>query len=139
MKNLERRLYLFAGCIGPIFIGALHTYVHFKDLILPSIQKNLQIKIEITGQSQPVPIWNSWGIMSFMMGISFIIIGILNFSIIKNLNENQKIPTLPILAMIIYYFAVLYVGYTFNGQMQLYGGMFGLGMMIFCIYTNFKK
>ena len=121
----------------PIFIGLLHTYAHFTDLINPEVQSHLQQEIMVTGQTQIM--WNTWGVMSVMMGISFIVIGLLNISIIRNTNKNSQFPTLPIFAMIFYLSAVIYVGLTFNADMQLYGGIAGMMLTIVCLITNLKS
>lgn len=121
----------------PIFIGLLHTYAHFTDLIKPEVQSHLQQEIMVTGQTQIM--WNTWGVMSVMMGISFIVIGLLNISIIRNTNKNSQFPTLPIFAMIFYLSAVIYVGLTFNADMQLYGGIAGMMLTIVCLITNLKS
>ena len=60
----------------PILVGILHLVVHFTELTLPSIQSKLTLPIEINGQTEQI--WNVWGLMSFMMGWAFVIIGLLN-------------------------------------------------------------
>ncbi len=136
-NKLVRILFTIIGVIMPIFIGLLHTYAHFTDLIKPEVQSHLQQEIMVTGQTQIM--WNTWGVMSVMMGISFIVIGLLNISIIRNTNKNSQFPTLPIFAMIFYLSAVIYVGLTFNADMQLYGGIAGMMLTIVCLITNLKS
>ena len=136
-NKLVRILFTIIGVIMPIFIGLLHTYAHFTDLINPEVQSHLQQEIMVTGQTQIM--WNTWGVMSVMMGISFIVIGLLNISIIRNTNKNSQFPTLPIFAMIFYLSAVIYVGLTFNADMQLYGGIAGMMLTIVCLITNLKS
>lgn len=115
------------ACITPIFIGVLHTFTHFKDLLRPEVQQYLQKEIIILGESQIM--WNSWGLVSFMMGASFIVIGLLNLSIWTKTAKSEALPILPFLAMIIYQLSVIYVGYEYEQAFQFYGGIFG-GLVI---------
>lgn len=134
MNKLARILFLLVGCIFPIFIGALHTITHFKDLVTPEIFEYLQKEILILGEAQTI--WNAWGTVSFMMGVSFIVIGLINISILKV--TSKALPVLPIVAMIVYLLCVIYVGYTFNGAFQLYGGIVGIILMFICLVLNFR-
>ncbi len=124
MRKLSRTLYLLVGVIMPIFIGALHTYVHFKDLLIPEIEQHLKSK-EFVISWETQDLWASWGIISFMMGISFIIIGLLNLYIFSRLTKMEYPPIAPLLILGLYQICVIYVGYTFNQAFQLYGGIAG--------------
>lgn len=73
-----------------------------------------------------------------MMGISFIVIGILNISSWRKLSKTDYPPILSILAMIIYLSAVIYVGIEFKQVMQLYGGIFGMILIISCLVLTLK-
>lgn len=132
-----RILFLMVGCIMPMFIGALHTATHFSQLVIPEIKEILQSEIVIFGVSQPI--WNTWGIVSFMMGASFIIIGLLNISIFRNLSKMEYPPVFPILAMIIYQLCVTYVGYEYEQGFQLYGGMVGTVFLLICLMLTLRK
>jgi len=134
MNKSARILYLLVGCIFPIFIGTLHTITHFSQLVRPEISEYLQKEFEILGQSQAL--WNTWGIVSFMMGASFIIIGLLNISIWR---KNEFLPILAIVAMIIYQICVIYIGYEFAQAFQFYGGIFGLILLFICLILTFKS
>ena len=137
MSKISRVLYLIAGSVFTILIGALHTFVHFQDLVKPEVQKNLQQEIMIMGESQTM--WNTWGIMSFMMGMSFIVIGLLNIHIFNQLSKDEYPPSMGILAMVIYLLSVIYVGYEFAQAPQLYGGFFGLILISICGLLKLKN
>lgn len=128
MIKTARIIFIMVGCIFPIFIGILHTTTHFSQLITPEINQYLQKEIIILGKLQPL--WNTWGIVSFMMGASFIIIGLLNISTLKRLAKTDFIPIIPLIAMILFQFCVVYVGYEFKQGFQFYGGIFG-GVLLF--------
>jgi len=134
MNKIARILYLLVGCIFPIFIGGLHTMTHFSQLLTPDIKEYLQKEFVILGQAQSL--WNTWGIVSFMMGASFIIIGLLNISIWR---KNASLPSLAISAMIIYQVCVTYVGFEFNQAFQFYGGIFGLLLLFICLILTLKN
>ncbi len=129
MNKLAKTFFIIAGCITPIFIGGLHLFVHFKDLIQPKIQNYLQKEMSIFGTEQAL--WYTWGIVSFMMGASFIIIGLLNIATIKKLHSTDHLPILSIISMMIYQLCVIYVGFEFEQNFQFYGGF--LGLILFSI------
>ncbi len=131
MLKTSKLLFVLVGCIMPIFIGTLHTYVHFKDLLNPEIEEYLQKQFTIAGQEQAL--WDTLGIVSFMMGISFIVIGLLNLYIFKSIPKNSPLSLMPILVMSAYQLGVIYVGHEYNQAFQFYGGIFGLVVTVVCI------
>lgn len=137
MKKTARILYFIVGCVFPILIGLLHTYVHFKELTIPSVQNHLSDTLTIMGKQ--VPYYNSWGLVSFMMGASFIVIGLLNLGILSRLTKNDYPPVAAILAMMTYLSAVIYVGITFNAAEQFYGGIFGIVLSLICLFLSVRK
>lgn len=129
MSKLSRILFLIVGVVFPILIGLLHLVVHLTQLVSPEIQDYLQKEFMYSGKIQPL--WDAWGIASFMMGISFVVIGLLNISILRRLSINDYPPVLSIISMMVYLSGVIYVGIEFEQSMQLYGGIFG-GLLIAC-------
>lgn len=115
----------------PIFIGTLHTFVYFNDLISPAIHDYLQKGFEYSGKVQPL--WDGWGIANFMMGISFIVIGLLNISSLRKLSKTDYPPILSILAMMFYLCGVIYVGVQYQQNMQLYGGIISGALILICL------
>lgn len=111
---------LLAGRI-PIIIGLLHLFVHFNSLLDPTIETYLQGGNINKGIS--VPLWETWGVVSFMMGLCSIVIGFLNSSIYPKLKKMEFPPTVPVITMLFYYIGVLYVGITYEQNFQLYGGL----------------
>jgi len=137
MKKTARIIYFIFGVIMPILVGGLHTFVHFKELITPEVQELLRHEIPLMGQSELL--WNTWGLMSFMMGTSFIIIGLLNLTIFSRLDKHEFPPIGAILSMMAYLGFVVYAGNQFHAIPQFYGGIFGLIMMSFCLSLSLKK
>lgn len=131
MNKTAKLLFLLVGCIMPIFIGVLHTATHFSNLVTPEINAYLQKEFVILGQAQSL--WNTWGIVSFMMGASFIIIGLLNISMLRKLPKTDTLPILTIVAMLLYQICVAYVGFEFEQAFQFYGGIFGGVLMLACL------
>jgi len=135
-NKIARRLFLLVGCVFPIFIGSLHTFTHFSELTTIEIHNYLQKEVVILNAEQTL--WNTWGIVSFMMGASFIIIGLLNSTILRMLPKENPLPLLAIVAMIVYQICVTYVGYAFEQNFQFYGGLFGFVVMLLCLIFSLK-
>lgn len=134
MKKLARILFIIVGSVFPILVGALHTKVHFAELVIPKVQSDLSESLMIMGDPQMY--YNTWGLMSFMMGISFIVIGLLNISIMNRLPKDAAPPISAIFAMMVYLVAALYAGSTFNALPQFYGSIFGMILMIICLILS---
>jgi len=135
MRNISRILFAIAGIAMPIFVGLLHTYVHFTDLITPDVIDIMQSEVTIMGEKQKA--WNSWGMMSFMMGMSFVVIGLLNLAILRRTGQTKtNIPIVNYIAMIVYLLCVIYVGKTFEAFPQLYGGIIGMLFIVISMYLN---
>ena len=67
--------------------------------------------------------------MSFMMGIAFVIIGLLNLSTFVGLRRWEYPPLGALLTMFLYLCCVSYAGYYFEQLPQLWGGVIGAGFM----------
>lgn len=137
MNQIAKIIFLVVGCILPILIGGLHTAVHFKDLVRPEVEQFLQKEIVIMGETQIM--WNSWGLVSFMMGTAFIVIGLLNISTLKRLSKTDCLPIMTLVAMILYQSCVIYVGYEFEAAHQFYGGIFGAMSFVFSLILTLKQ
>lgn len=135
--KLSRILFIIFGIVAPIAIGSLHTFVHFKDLMAPEINQYLQKEFFITDKVQPL--WNAWGLMSFMMGAAFIIIGLLNWVTFRRLAKEEAPPVGSILVMMLYLICVIYAGYTFSAWEQFYGSIVGMIGMSVALFTSIKK
>jgi len=137
MSKVSRILFLLIGSVFPILIGTLHTFVHFSNLVSPEIQLYLQKEFMYSGKLQAL--WPAWGIASFMMGLSFIVIGLLNISTFRRLSTTDYPPLLSILAMTIFLLGVVYVGYEFEQSFQLFGGLFGVVLSFVCLGISLKN
>ena len=129
MKTTARSLFFIIACTFPIFVGLLHILVHFSELLSTEIQRHLSTEFIILGKRQAL--WNTWGIVSFMMGAAFVVIGLLNSSIMANLKKTAYPPKSAIGCMVLYQGCVFYVGYSFSQPFQLYGGALG-GILLLC-------
>jgi len=127
MKRAANIIFIIVGIIMPIGIGALHTFVHFNDLVKDNVQQALSEPKLTMGTEQPL--WNIWALMSFMMGISFIIIGLLNISALRR-NRGQYPPLMNIIVMMLYLSCVIYVGHTYQ---EFYGGIIGMLLSLLCL------
>lgn len=133
-QKISRLLFLLVGVLVPIFIGLLHTYAHFKDLMQPHVEVILSKEITVMGE--PQILMHTLGVVSFMMGASFITIGLLNMAWIKSA---KTIPAMAYLAMALYQLSVIYVGANFEQGFQLYGGSFGLLVLIISFILSKRK
>jgi len=136
MIKSARVTYLIIGSVFPILIGALHTFTHFNELTTSEVQQLLSRTIPINGQAQTL--WNTWGIMSFMMGFAFIVIGLLNISIYQRLSKDECPPISTLFVMVVYLLGVMYAANKFEQPVQLYGGIFGLLLTSSCIFLCIK-
>ena len=136
MKKSARIIFLIFGSIAPILIGLLHTKVHFQELLTPEIFDILSIEVPINGR--PTKLWNAWGLISFMMGGAFIIIGLLNLAIYSRLGKDESPPISNILIMMIYLGMVIYAARTFNALEQFYGSIGGMAFMSIALFLTLK-
>ena len=136
-KKVSKIVFLLIGCVFPIFIGSLHTVTHFNDLVTPEIQVYLQKEFLIL--NKPQPLWYTWGIVSFMMGISFIVLGLTNGSTIKNLSKEKRLPLIPVIAILLFQICVTYVGYEYDQSFQFYGGIFGGILALICLSATLAQ
>jgi len=135
--QLSRYIFIVFGIVAPIMIGALHISVHFSELLTPEIKAILDVNARPGDDS--ASLWNTWGIMSFMMGAAFIVIGLLNLSSFLSLPKKVSPPLGLILTMMVYLACVIYAGYTFSADKQLYGGIVGMIAMTVALVLSFKK
>ncbi|MEM6765067.1 MAG: hypothetical protein AAF824_10205 [Bacteroidota bacterium] len=124
MKKAANILFLIVGVILPILIGALHTEAHFQTLTSPLLKEMLQGTFILFDQEEIL--YQTWGIMSFMMGIAFMIIGMLNAHTYHQVRTGKAKLTIPLLIMITYLGCVIYAGHEFQQFPQFYGGIIGL-------------
>jgi len=135
--KISRSIFVVFGIVAPMLIGGLHTFVHFSDLLSPEIKSILDVSVPSRDESDLM--WNYWGLMSFMMGAAFIVIGLLNLASYLELPKNANPPIGLILAMLVYLACVVYAGYTFSGEKQLYGGIVGMIAMSVALVLSMKK
>lgn len=131
MKKTANIIYLVLGTIMPILIGALHTWVHFDTLTTSLFKKMLNHSVVITGETQIA--YNTWGLMSFMMGFTFIIMGLLHFAFQKYRGWDKYPSLAGCVIILMYLLGVIYAGHNFSAMKQFYGSIIGLILLIICI------
>lgn len=111
-----------------IIIGIAHLAVHFTDLTTHSVQEILDTTIPVMNNEESL--WKMWQGYSFMMGICFMIIGLLVLIPILKLKQGE----FPLIGhgfvMVLLLAAVSYSGYAFFTTAQLYGGIFGIVLQL---------
>lgn len=136
MNKLTNFLFLLIGSILPILIGALHTLTHFQTLSSPTLQQKLSGTFILFDKEEVL--YQTWGIMSFMMGVAFIIIGLLNAETYQRILQGKATPLRPMLIMILYLACVVYAGHEFQQMPQFIGGIVGLCLAGICILLSMK-
>jgi len=136
MKKVARGIYWYNG-IAFLFVGALHTFTHYQQLLTPSLKTMMDHGLKVNGESSNV--WELWQGMSLMMGLSFIIIGLFNLSTILNIARENYPPINTTLTMILMCLFVTYSGYHFFSPIILGGGVFGLLLQIVCLFILLKN
>ena len=136
MKKTARIIYLIIGAGFTIFIGLLHTYAHFTDLVTPEVQEHLDKTLIIMGNEETY--YSAWGVMSVMMGTAFVVIGLLNLTIFQMMKKEDYPPIFALVSMLFYLVCVIYVGHTFDAAEQFYGGLFGLVMTTIAIFLTLR-
>lgn len=137
MIKTARILFYIFSIIMPILIGALHTYVHFTELLTPEVFEHLTPKVLINGKQ--TPLWNAWGLVSFMMGTSFILIGLLNLVAFRKLDKLAPPPIGNSLIIVLFLICVIYAAHTFHAPEQFYGSIVGLIFMTISIVLSLKS
>ena len=115
-----RIVFLITACRIPVIIGAMHLYVHFIEMVSDRLKPYLTTEVTIAAQKQAL--WNTWGMTSFMMGICFIILGLLNTLVLSGISKNSSPSFFFLILALCYYLCVGYAGITFNQSFQTYGG-----------------
>ncbi|MEM6642422.1 MAG: hypothetical protein AAF616_05545 [Bacteroidota bacterium] len=120
-----------------IAIGLLHTEVHFRELNSSNVKSALvEIKdVQLLGEEADM--WRLWQGFSFMMGICFVIIGVLR--IITMQAQGLKYQLVGAFAMVVLLVVVIVSGKLFFGPVQTYGGSVGLALQCYSIFLLLRK
>ena len=120
MKKFSRAIHWMLG-IGFIFIGSLHLQAHYSKLL--NVETANLMAQEVPGMPEMgVTYYQLYIGFSFMMGVSFVIIGLLNLVLMKSLAKDAFPAMATTISMIILMSCVAYSGLHFFGAMQLYSG-----------------
>jgi len=122
--TVARRLYL-AGSIGAIFVGGLHTFVHFTELNGDELKARFDQMGEIFVSGDNVASWDLFQAMSLLFGLFTLTLGVV--SIFALLAARDRRPPLGIcVANIAVLVCVVIVGVMYLGPRQVYGGIAGI-------------
>ncbi|MEM6737115.1 MAG: hypothetical protein AAF620_13705 [Bacteroidota bacterium] len=130
---------VLSGIVAILFIiiGLVHTEVHFRELDNAKVQLRLTAIDDLQLLGQPANIWKLWQGFSFMMGICFLIIGILRLLSIQTKNlKNQLIGAFTMVFLLI---VVIISGRLFFSAFQIYGGLLGLLLQLLGIIFLVKS
>jgi len=136
MKKLAKILYGM-NSVTCIFIGTLHTIVHYSDLVTDEIKERLDFSASVSGME--TSIWDLWQGMSLMMGYLLIIIGLLNLSIIARLDKDSYPPISASVILIIMLAGVIYAGVHYFSAWQVYGGAIGILLQSICLILSIRN
>jgi len=105
-----------------IFIGILHTIVHFKELVSDEVKQKISPlgRIKVAGQNAEV--WKLWQGMSLLFGVLLSVLGLNNLLVLEANSHPPVSITLVTMAVLL---LIIYSGHKYFGKMQFYGGMFG--------------
>lgn len=134
MKKTARILYFIVPMMF-IFIGILHLKVHYQELVTPAIESTLNYDIPLMGKASNV--WRMWQGFSFMMGVCFVIIGLLNLAMMAQVPKSAYPPKSMTAIMFLLMATVTYTGIHFFEAMQFYGGIFGMLILGIVLVLSF--
>ena len=135
MKRLAKILYS-VNSITFMCIALLHTSVHYQELVTPEIQAMLNQSIPLQGAEENV--WKLWQGFSFMMGAFMFFFGATHFFIASQVNKNSYPPILGSILVLITLIIVTYSGLHFFGNMQFYGGIWGILLQSICLILSLR-
>lgn len=123
MEKLSR---ILSNVVAILFvlIGILHTDVHFRELASIEVKSRLSIIHDISLLREQADIWKLWQGFSFMMGVGFIIIGMLRLLGIQTQNVRKEVMGAATMHLLL--IVVIFSGILFFAPPQIYGGVIGL-------------
>ncbi len=128
-------LYLIGSAMF-ILIGMLHTFVHFKGLVIKEVEDKISNVGYIKVGGHPASVWKMWQGMSLLFGVFMGILGLNNILAIGG----RAYPPLSItLVMMVVLLLVIYSGKKYFTNMQVYGGIVGLLIFGISLYLNLNQ
>ena len=106
MMNTARTAFLIFACIASMLIRGLHLLTHFGQLNTSEFQ--FMLSAEITDTEQKESLWNTWYLMTFIIGVAFSITGLLHWIIWRIKNTYKRLPTGNIATMLVSLVCVKY-------------------------------
>jgi len=116
------KIVVFLTAVMAILIGLEHLRVHFAQLVSPELASRLGFDLEVLGH--PMDVYGAWQGFSFMMGVSFVTIGLL--LLVAYLRRGEAPGVMVFAVLIMFLSAVVYSGVHYFGPKQIYGGLFGV-------------
>lgn len=120
-----RRTYV-VGSIGFVFVGALHTVVHFAELAGAGLEQRFDELGDIEVNGTIARSWDLFQGVSWLMGLFSIALGLASLSALRAARGRPPLGVcLTNMAMLA---AIVVVGVAHLGALQIYGGLFGMTM-----------
>jgi len=132
-----RALQWFVG-IAYILIGLLHTDVHFRELAAEPYGLELSKIQGLELMGQEANVWKLWQGFSLAMGGCFVIVGLLNVSVLLN-SKGEFLPISFLLVMLLMLLLGAVSGGYYFGNAQLYGGLFGLVLQGVALFLTIRS
>lgn len=132
------RILQWVVAICYILIGLLHTDVHFRELASEAYGLELSKIQGLELMGQEANVWKLWQGFSLAMGGCFVIVGLLNVSVLLN-SKGQFLPLSFLFIMLLMLLMGAVSGGYYFGSAQLYGGMFGLALQSVAIVLTVRS
>lgn len=123
--EITRILYLIGSSFF-IFVGTLHTLVHFKELVSPAAERKIKLATTIDLMKKKSEVWKLWQGFSLGFGLLMAVVGIVNILALYELDSNAHPPLSICMVNFLVMILVIYMGKKFFEKVQIYGGVVGL-------------
>ncbi|MEM1377083.1 MAG: hypothetical protein AAGG69_06810 [Pseudomonadota bacterium] len=122
------RISFIIGSTGFVFIGLLHTYVHFQALAGDDLFKRFTAVGTVRIGSMDAAVWGLFQGTSILMGFFSLALGLVLLAYCFGRERGQGMHTSICAITIAMLGAIIIVGSVHLSMLQVYGGIFG----IFC-------
>lgn len=133
-----RRMYL-VGCIGFVFIGLLHTYVHATELRGDTLRTRFDALGDIDVNGELATSWDLFQGTSWLMGFFSIAIGISALAALLSHPKGAAPPAGVAATNIVALIGVIAIGFAHLGVLQIGGGLFGIAMFLPAAVTGVRR
>ncbi|MEM9852905.1 MAG: hypothetical protein AAF841_00505 [Pseudomonadota bacterium] len=138
MIRLARALYIFVA-VAFVFIGLLHTQVHFADLASPALEARFDAVGPVLLQETQVRAWDLFQGVSLLMGFFSAALGLTLIAALITAGRGALPHTtlfLPVIAQLI---AIAVIGALYLSPFQLIGGIVGALCLAFPLGVRLRQ